>query len=107
MAMATKGVRIAEADIAAYQQDGVVCLRGLFGTEWIERLRAGLERNMRSPGPWHRSITKPGEPGNFYYDSMMSRFDADFRAFAERSPAAVTSSSASQIEQICVPRNGQ
>ena len=81
-------VRIAPDDIAAYQRDGVVCLRGMFDRDWIGRLRLALERNMKSPGPWHRSITKPGQPGNFYYDSMMWRADPDFRAFAHESPAA-------------------
>lgn len=88
MNLTRERVRLAPEEIAAFERDGVVCLRGLFGSEWIERLRAALERNMKSPGPWHRSITKPGQPGNFYYDSMMWRFDADFRAFAEQSPAA-------------------
>ncbi len=81
-------VRVSEQDIEAYRRDGVVCLRGLFSRDWIGRLRAALERNMLKPGPWHRSITKPGQPGNFYYDSMMWRFDPEFRAFAHESPAA-------------------
>lgn len=81
-------VRVTRQDIEDYRRDGVVCLRGLFSREWIERLRAALARNMKNPGPWHRSITKDGQPGNFYYDSMMSRFDPEFRAFAEQSPAA-------------------
>ena len=88
MARVRESVGIAAADIAAYQSDGVVCLRGLFDGGWIRRLRVALERNMKQPGPWHRSITKPGQPGNFYYDSMMWRFDPEFRAFAEQSPAA-------------------
>ena len=88
MSLVRDSVRVSDADIAAYRRDGVVCLRGLFGPDWIARLRAALDRNMKSPGPWHRSITKPGQPGNFYYDSMMWRFDPDFRAFAEQSPAA-------------------
>ncbi|MCW5770685.1 MAG: phytanoyl-CoA dioxygenase family protein [Rhodospirillaceae bacterium] len=88
MAEAREAIAIADADIAAYARDGVVCLRGLFGPDWVERLRVALARNMANPGPWHRSITKPGQPGNFYYDSMMSRADPEFRAFAEESPAA-------------------
>lgn len=79
---------ISQADIDAFRRDGVVCLRQLFSADWIARLRAAVERNMAKPGPWHRSITKPGQPGNFYYDSMMSRFDPDFSVFARQSPAA-------------------
>ncbi|MFO0989603.1 MAG: phytanoyl-CoA dioxygenase family protein [Alphaproteobacteria bacterium] len=86
--IARERVRISERDIEDYRRDGVVCLRGLFARDWIERLRAALAHNMQKPGPWHRSITKPGQPGNFYYDSMMSRFDPEFRAFAHESPAA-------------------
>jgi ectoine hydroxylase-related dioxygenase (phytanoyl-CoA dioxygenase family) len=88
MAETLERMPITDEDVAAYNRDGVVCLRGLFSRDWIERLRAALARNMAKPGPWHRSITKPGQPGNFYYDSMMWRFDADFRAFAYESPAA-------------------
>ncbi len=86
--IARERVRISERDIEDYRRDGVVCLRGQFARDWVERLRAALARNMQKPGPWHRSITKPGQPGNFYYDSMMSRFDPEFRAFAHESPAA-------------------
>ena len=42
---------IGEAEIAAYQRDGAVCLRGVF-TDWIDVIAAGIERNMREPGPY-------------------------------------------------------
>ena len=42
---------IGEAEIAAYQRDGAVCLRGVF-KDWVDVIAAGIERNMREPGPY-------------------------------------------------------
>jgi len=38
-----------ERDIEAYQTDGVILSRGVFD-DWVDRLRAGLERNLEEPG---------------------------------------------------------
>lgn len=38
------------AEIESYRTDGVVCLRGLFA-DWVETLRAGVDRNLAEPGP--------------------------------------------------------
>ena len=42
---------ITNDDGAAYDSDGVVCLRKRFDHAWIERLRAALERDIARPGP--------------------------------------------------------
>ena len=39
---------VAEADIRAYEEDGVVCLRGMFDREWTDRMRAAAIRFMES-----------------------------------------------------------
>jgi ectoine hydroxylase-related dioxygenase (phytanoyl-CoA dioxygenase family) len=88
MAVLAADSLVSDEDIAAFARDGVVCLRHVVGPDWISTLREAVTRNMARPGPWHRSITKPGAPGNFYYDSMMSRFDPAFRSYAHESPAA-------------------
>ncbi|MCP4332736.1 MAG: phytanoyl-CoA dioxygenase [Gammaproteobacteria bacterium] len=54
-------------DIASFQRDGVVLLRGVF-RNWVDRLRAGLQRNLDNP----REFAFPcesnpqGEPGRFF-----------------------------------------
>jgi len=80
---------ITDEDVATYDRDGVVCLRGLFDEAWIARLREAVERNLANPGPLAQSFTKPGEPGRFHGDKYMWTFDPDFRAFVFDSPAAV------------------
>ena len=42
---------VSQADIDAYQRDGVVLIKGLF-RDYVELLREGVERNLREPGPY-------------------------------------------------------
>ncbi|MBL8664229.1 MAG: phytanoyl-CoA dioxygenase family protein [Candidatus Odyssella sp.] len=81
-------VEIADRDIRAYETDGVVCLRGLFGRDWIDRMYAATDRVIATGKGQVREGTKPGEPGRFYANIFMATWDAAFREFALRSPAA-------------------
>ena len=60
-------VDVTDEMIAAYQRDGVVLVKGLWGT-WVEELRAGVARNMAEPGPFAAENLKPGEAGRFFDD---------------------------------------
>ena len=80
--------RIGAADRAAYEADGVVCLRGMFDRDWVERMYAAVDRAMATPGDRTREHTKAGAPGRFYARTFMWRWDRDFRDFIFESPAA-------------------
>lgn len=60
-------VTVTDEMVAAYQRDGVVLIRGLWG-DWVEEIRAGIERNMAEPGPYAAENLKPGEAGRFFDD---------------------------------------
>lgn len=79
---------IAETDIAAYERDGVVCLRGAFDADWIARLRGAVERDIAAPGPNATNFAEGSTVGTFFGDMFMWRRDPDFRAAALASPAA-------------------
>jgi len=53
--------------VADFQRDGVVLVKGLW-KDWVEPLRAGIERNMAEPGPYAAENLKPGEGGRFFDD---------------------------------------
>lgn len=53
--------------VADFQRDGVVLIKGLW-KDWVEPLRAGIERNMVEPGPYGAENLKPGEGGRFFDD---------------------------------------
>lgn len=78
------GNRIAEADIRCYEDDGVVCLRGLFNEDWVERLREATARSMVEGGVENG----PDGAARFHSNMFMWRTDPDFRAFVFESPAA-------------------
>ena len=51
---------ISTEQVDAYRIDGAVFLPGLL-TDWVDTIRAGIERNMREPGPYAAENLKPGE----------------------------------------------
>jgi ectoine hydroxylase-related dioxygenase (phytanoyl-CoA dioxygenase family) len=54
--------------VEAFQRDGVVILRQVLGPQAIERLAAGVERNLRELSPLGMNATQPGQPGAFVED---------------------------------------
>jgi ectoine hydroxylase-related dioxygenase (phytanoyl-CoA dioxygenase family) len=82
------GNMITEGDIAAYERDGVICLRNAFDRDWVDRMYTATDRVLNQPRHRGREGTKDGESGRFHINNFMSRWDNDFRAFIEESPAA-------------------
>ncbi|CAN5889035.1 phytanoyl-CoA dioxygenase family protein [soil metagenome] len=78
---------ISDSDVAAYERDGVICLRGAFDPVWVERMRAAVERDLASPGPYATNFAQGSTAGCFFGDMYMWRHDPDFRAAAFVSPA--------------------
>jgi ectoine hydroxylase-related dioxygenase (phytanoyl-CoA dioxygenase family) len=74
--------------IAAYRRDGVVPLRRGFAGEWLDRLAAGVERNLREPGPYAKRYTPVGNPGLFFGDYCSWQRIPEYREFMTASPAA-------------------
>ncbi|KNG94441.1 phytanoyl-CoA dioxygenase [Pseudaestuariivita atlantica] len=58
---------VSRADVAAFQRDGAVVIRGLWA-DHVDALRAGVARNMAEPGPYAAENLKPGEGGRFFDD---------------------------------------
>ncbi len=50
--------------VKAYQTDGAVLIKGLFH-EWVDIVRAGIERNMENPGPYASENLNDKEAGRF------------------------------------------
>ncbi len=76
-----------EADIEAFNRDGVVCVRGLLDAAWVERLHGAIDRVENNPGPF-RERYSPDDPGIFLSEKFLWTFDADFRAAVFDSPVA-------------------
>lgn len=59
--------QIEQSQVDAYKADGAVLVKGLF-RDWVEVIRAGIERNMTEPGPYAAENLAPGETGRFFDD---------------------------------------
>ena len=92
----------AEVDSAlidAYQHDGVVLIPGAF-TEWVEPLRAGLDRILGelSAYAFPCESTSPDEPGRFFDAYCNWQRVPEFLDFVLRSPAASIAAQLMQSE---------
>ena len=78
---------LSDADVDAFQRDGVLCLRGAFAG-WVGVLARGVERNEREPSEFGGDAVREGETGRFFDDYCNWRRIPEYRDFVENSPAA-------------------
>ena len=84
---------VSDGNIAAFEADGAVCLRGVFSADWIEQLRDGTEQALDDHGPFSSVQSEPNDPGFFYTEYFLWRRIAAFRDFALGSCVAGIASS--------------
>jgi ectoine hydroxylase-related dioxygenase (phytanoyl-CoA dioxygenase family) len=82
-----QGFTVTEDEIAAYRADGAVMLRGICA-DWVDLLRAGVERNMTAPGPYAAENLRPGEAGRFFDDYCNWERIPEFGQVIRQSPLA-------------------
>jgi ectoine hydroxylase-related dioxygenase (phytanoyl-CoA dioxygenase family) len=88
MATSTAATRaVNAAEIAAYESDGVTCLRRIIDADWLERLRAETERELADPGPLVLDLTR-GQKGRFFANTFVCHHRAGFRDFVHNGPGA-------------------
>jgi ectoine hydroxylase-related dioxygenase (phytanoyl-CoA dioxygenase family) len=80
---------LSEEDIRRFQEDGAVCLRGVFDEDWLRVVTAGVERNLAEPSPYAGTL-KAGEndQGGFFDDYCNWMRIPEYRRFVYESPAA-------------------
>lgn len=93
-------VALREEDVAAFERDGAVCLRGVIDADWLDRLALAFERELTGARSADLSamargieagggatVAAPGATtGRFVAGTDHWRHDADFRDFAIASP---------------------
>jgi ectoine hydroxylase-related dioxygenase (phytanoyl-CoA dioxygenase family) len=78
---------ITEDMIDAYQQDGVIVLRGVFA-DWVEPLRAGIATLMADPSPLERTVKPEDGSAPFFQDLCNWQRIPQFEDFVLKSDAA-------------------
>lgn len=74
------------SDIETFATDGVVCLRGVIGQDWIDRLRVGVEHTLANPSPRGRLWNRDDLGRESRYDSQVWRTRQEYADFVHESP---------------------
>jgi ectoine hydroxylase-related dioxygenase (phytanoyl-CoA dioxygenase family) len=91
---------ISDADIAAFREDGAVCLRGVIDADWIEALREGVAENLATPGPYTKGYSPDGAVGRFTGDYCNWQRIEAYRRFAFEGPLAAIAGRAMGAERV-------
>src|SRR5262245_20253373 len=73
---------------AAYDRDGVVCLRQAFAHNWLEQMAAGIEQDRRQPGRFFRDQSPEGSPARYVFSYWSWPGNPALRDVVLHSPAA-------------------
>jgi len=60
-------MRLNQSQIDDFEKNGAILIKGMFA-DWVDTIRAGIEKNMADPGPYAAENLNPGEPGRFFDD---------------------------------------
>ena len=90
---------ITQQDIDTFQTDGVAIIRGLFA-DHLDALRAGIARNMETPGPYASENKKDGETGRFFDDYCNWQRIPEFREVIAQSDAAKVAAQLMQSQTV-------
>ena len=94
-------ITVTQAMIDAYQKDGVVLIKGLF-SNWVDTLRAGVERNMSEPGPYAADNLLEGESGRFFDDYCNWQRIPEFKQTVLESEAGTVAAQLMQSNSVQV-----
>lgn len=79
---------LCDEQIAEFQQQGAICLRGFLNSEHIDCLRAGIEHNLASLSPRAKVASRPDDPGYFVEDFCTWQGNRYYQQLIFHSPLA-------------------
>ncbi len=86
--------------VDAFEADGVVCLRGVLRPAEVDRLRQGIDDNLRQPSPRAKVASRADDPGLFIEDFCNWQENAAYRDVIEQSALAAVAARLTRSEQI-------
>ena len=86
--------------LSAFRSDGVVCVRSAFSAEWIEVLRAGLDRHLDAPTARARIWDRDAEGRTMFWDSMAWHDVPEYQRFVHESGAGELAGRILETERV-------
>jgi len=75
-------------EIDAYHRDGVVLIKDMFDSDWIDVLKRGLTNNCENPTHRARTWDRDAEGRTMFWDSQAWQEVDEYQQFIFKSPAA-------------------
>jgi ectoine hydroxylase-related dioxygenase (phytanoyl-CoA dioxygenase family) len=79
---------ITSGEVETYHRDGVVLLKGLFDSGWIDLLKRGLAKNGENPTHRARTWDRDAQGRTMFWDSQAWQGVDEYQQFIFKSPAA-------------------
>jgi len=79
---------LSDEEIAAFQRDGAAAIRGRFSPQWIDTLRAGIDRDVAAPTENFTRHTKDPDAPGYFEDFWAWSKIPEFERFVRTSPCA-------------------
>ena len=94
------GTLVSKNEIEKFNQDGAIFLKNKFDIKWIEKLKKGIEKDIKNPSPRFKSHTlKPNVPA-YLEDYWTWDLAPEFKDFVYNSPYAEIASELMSAEKI-------
>lgn len=90
---------VTPAQVRDYEDDGIVCLRGLFDAQTVESLRQAVDRDMAEPSSMAVDATRDGQ-GQFFGDTFVWKHLDALREFVFESPSAAVAAALMGSDKI-------
>lgn len=84
----------------AYDEDGVVCLRGLIDPHWLEVAARAIDYGRANPGPMYLDYSQDTRPRTYEADFWVWQDNMAMRAFIFDSPAAAIAGALMNVASV-------
>ena len=91
---------ITAEDINTYHRDGVILLKGMFDSEWIEVLKQGLNKNAENPTHRARTWDRDAQGRTMFWDSQAWQGIEEYQQFIFNSSAAALAGKLLRAKEI-------
>ncbi|XP_078351334.1 uncharacterized protein LOC144636066 [Oculina patagonica] len=93
---------ITDQHIRTFQEDGAICLRGVFGQKWIDLLRKGIESNKLQPS---EMASRKGHTPLFFHDYANWNSFPEYKEFIFQSPVGEIAGRLLQCSSVVLYKN--
>jgi hypothetical protein len=91
---------LAPEEIKHFKRDGAVLIKGKFDKQWLDKLRRGIDEDIKNPSPRFERHTKDINAPGYFEDFWTWDLYKDFKDFVFNSPTAKIASELLEAKKI-------